>query len=615
MIFVIDILVALLSTMLFPTFISDASVGFSNSVFSIFFFLSVTILLIYLRKKKYGRRMWFFTHIIGFVLSFLTACGYSLDVTGEIWFRKIIVSVLLFAHIYASVLTLIWGFLEENESSLYCPSKKFIKIDYLINWVMNRPVVLGLILLLCWLPAYIADFPGGFRYDATKELNQIVNGFDGDFPLLHSAIITHLLPWTYELFGSYNVGVALYIIIQILFLAFIYVHMLTTFYKQSTNKILLLIVTAYCGLFPVIQILVVQEVRDILFSMLLTYTMFWFYLLEADKNEFFKNKSKSILLGVLLSLTILARNNNTGIFTLILIVLLAVLLWLVNRKTNMKGACLLAVSSIGSYIAFSIMLTISCQPIAPASTKSALSIMSQPIIRAYIIENDTWTKEEVEELEKYVNLNGIQYCAENADLTKGRLTIDDNFWDFFRFWCIIGQKHMGCYIDAILANTQNMWFPSSIIDGYNQVYKEEGQPYYGYDKCYYAISGNLESPVVHMNLSPKILDYYTQIGLYISFEKIPVISMLFSIGFNFWLMLNCVFYMVYRKMKRLYLPLMIVFGYTMLSACVPLVLVRYFAAIFLAMPMIIIFTIQPTVSNMSWGILNNKMTSLVETYN
>lgn len=597
---VLDVLIAFWSTLVFPTFISDISLSFSNSVFSILFFLALVILFKYTRSKSYSKRMWIFTHVLGFILSLLTASGYSLDAIGEIKFKDIFISIILYTHVYAAVLSAIWGYLQKKESLLYMQPRNIIlcKVSNAVEWFMKRPVFVAIFFLLCWLPAYIADFPGGFRYDASKELYQIAHGYNGNYPLLHSVIVTHLLPWAYKYLGSYNAGIALYTAAQMLLLSAVYTHMVFTFYRQKASKILLFAVVLYCGMFPVIQILVVQEVRDVLFSILLTYTIFLFYLMETDKEYFMKSKIKPAMLGICITLTLLARNNNAGIVAILLLFLVHVLLWLSNRKGSIRGGMImLTVSGVGSYIVISTVLVALCQPVISAAMGNSLSIMSQPVVRAYLMNKDSWTREEVDELGKYIMLNdGIVYWAENADSTKSKLTVDGKFADFFKFWCKIGMKYKGDYIDAILSNTQNMWFPASVIDGYNEV-SEEGQPYYEYDKCYYAISNKLEPPAVHMNLSPKILNYYMQIGLNISFEKVPVISMFFSIGFNFWLVLNCIFYALYRKKVKLYLPMSLLLSYTLLSACVPLVLLRYFAAIFLSMPMIMIFTIQPTVSD------------------
>ena len=162
--------------------------------------------------------------------------------------------------------------------------------------------------------------------------------------------------------------------------------------------------------------------------------------------------------------------------------------------------------------------------------------------------------------------------------------------EFLVFWCKMGLKHSGCYLDAILDNTKQMWFPGCVVDGYN-----ESGIYEGYDKCYYSFNERIAKPGTHMQYFPKVREFYTDIGLYISFEKIPVVSMLFSIGFQFWFLLNSLFYVVYRRCKGLYLPLVLITGYMLISAFVPLVLLRYFAGIFFAFPMILVFTFQPAV--------------------
>lgn len=594
----INVLLAFITTIIFPIFISDDTLVFSNSFLSVIFFAGLIILFRYVRNKNYNKRMWIYTHLLGLFFSLMTACGYSLDVYGEVKLKHLSISILLYCHVFAALLIAFWGFLETKEKFLCKPTqnKVIINIESIIDWIMGRPLLLAAMLILCWFPAYIADFPGGFRYDATGELAQATNGYNGNYPMLHSAIITHLLPWTYKYLGSYNVGIALYVFIQMILMAAVYTHILHTFYKQKISSLLLLVITGYCGLFPVIQILVVQEVRDVLFSIMLTYTVFLFYLFETEKERFLNSKVKPILLGVSFALTLLARNNNTGTVMLLLVAIVSILLWVTNYKRNIKGASILAGTAVLSYVALNVLLTVLCQPMTPSSASGSLSIMSQPLVRAWLYEPNSWTKEETDQLQEYMSLDGISYCPENADLTKSRLTVDGKFGDFFLYWCKIGLKHPGCYIDAILANTQNMWFPDTVVDGYKQVFTEPGQPYYEFEKNYYGIYNKLEAPGVHADLWPEVLNFYTKIGLNISFEKVPIISMIFSIGFNFWILLNCAFYALYRKSIKLYLPLAIILGYTIMSAFVPLVLLRYFAALFFLMPMIIAFTVQPSIA-------------------
>lgn len=588
---------AFVCTLAFPIYISDTTINFSNSIFSILMCFSIYAILKTSSSFKKDRRLLLYSHILGFLFSFMLAAGRSLDTYNTIYFRKLFICIILYTHVIATCISLFWNFLINWERILQNGSMKKARkasLDKIITYLVLRPYLIMFLLLVCWLPCFIADFPGGFRYDATRELNQLINGYNGNFPILHSAIITWLLPFLYNLTGSYNTGVAIYVSLQMCLIAGIYSHIIYIFGKKGVNKILLFCIFVYCGLFPVIQILVVQEVRDILFGALLMYMIFLFYYMSSDRRSFFQTPIYPCLTSIVFVLTLLARSNGIGILILLIVLGVNIVILAFNAKEHLKGAVLFSVTGVGACIVMGIWLTNLCQPMTPANSNESLSIMSQSISRAYIYENEKWSEEEVKELKKYMDLDGLKYYDENADPTKQRLHYQDDFWGFFKFWCRIGRKHLGCYIDSFLANSQNMWYPDSVIDGYKQIYTEEGQPYYNFDKCYYYITPSLESPVEHMNLWPTVLKYYTQIGLYISFEKIPVVSMLFSIGFQFWIILNCLFYILYRRIKKLILPVLILVSYMLISSFVPLVLLRYFVAAFFSVPMIIVFTFQPS---------------------
>ncbi len=50
--------------------------------------------------------------------------------------------------------------------------------------------------------------------------------------------------------------------------------------------------------------------------------------------------------------------------------------------------------------------------------------------------------------------------AQNADPAKGNLQLYyRNIRQFIPFWFKIGLRHPACYLDGMLANTMEMWFP------------------------------------------------------------------------------------------------------------------------------------------------------------
>ena len=234
-----------------------------------------------------------------------------------------------------------------------------------------------------------------------------------------------------------------------------------------------------------------------------------------------------------------------------------------------------------------------CQPYRPAPFSGSLSILTQPIARAYFYENESWTQAQKDRFGEYFAVESMEYVPENADGTKGNCYVDENtFGPFLRFWLSMGLRYPDCYLDGILANTMQMWFPGSPVDGY-----VESGDWPAYEKSYYFFLSAIEEPGVHRNLLPVVQRFYEALGSRISYEKIPVFSMLFSIGAHFWLLLNCVFYAVYRHSRHLYLPLGLLLTYMLISAMVPLVCLRYFAALFFAFPMVLVFTLQPTIKN------------------
>ncbi|MDE6946653.1 MAG: hypothetical protein K2P14_05685 [Anaeroplasmataceae bacterium] len=466
-----------------------------------------------------------------------------------------------------------------------------MKIYQICDTIMEHPVIISVFLLFCWAPCYISVFPGNFIYDATSEFNQIENGFSGNFPMLHSILITQILSFAYQLTGSYNIGIAVYTILQMLILSFMFSHIIYKFSQHHVNKIVLSILVLYYAMFPVIHILVTSTVRDVLFSGLLTYTAFLFWLMISEKEVFMHSISRPVFLAIILTLTLLARNNNAGIIMIIILFLLSIFVWIWAGQGKRKGAVIFTIVTVSSYLMLSCVLVTLCQPFRPANISSSLSILTQPIVRAYLSDENNFTQEEEKEFRKFFK-GDLVYLPKDGDATKFQLVeMDGNnkFFDFFKLWVKIGIKNRAAYMDAILANTEQMWFPNSVINGY----KQASTPYDSYDKCYFALWGEIEAPGSQSHFLPNISEFYKKIGLMISFEKIPVISMLFSIGFQFWLLLNCCFYSVYRKCSTQWVSLAIILGYSLISACVPLILLRYFAGLFFAFPLILVFTLQP----------------------
>ena len=590
-----SIVSALLCTIFFPVFIHDDSIVFSNSVFSVMFAAALFLMFKHCSQKNFSRRIKVYSSVTGFIFSVMTSFGYCFETSYSINFYdiKMYISILLYTYVFASLIRLLWTCFEQNEHYLTIQKYSGItaKIDTVLNWIMTHRLVMVIIILICWAPCFISTYPGNFRYDAASEFKQSIKGYRGDFPLLHSFIIVRLLTTVNNITGSYNAGIALYAIIQLVLLSCLFSHIIYTFCKQNTNRFLLLAMLIYYAAFPAIHLLVTCLVRDIMFSGLLIFSAFLLYQLALDRDSFMSKASNPFLLAIVLVLTLLSRNNNTGPIMPAALVAVSFAIAYMCRKKGFKGPVIFAATALSGYFILTALLTAACQPLAPPKKGSTLSLFSQSLVRAYYADSENWSEKDKEIFASYFPEGTPQYVPENADPTKLMLEIEEGQTkDFLRFWAEKGKTYPTVYINAVLANTRHMWFPASVIDGYNETGK---LTFIDYDKCYLTFYKEIEWPGELAGYLPGVYDFYKNIGLFISFEKVPVISMLFSIGLHVWLLINCCFYAAYRKSRHLLLPLTVFAAYTLISAFVPLVILRYFTALFFAFPMVIAWSVQP----------------------
>ena len=590
----VDIILALVGAVLFPQMLCDDGILFSNGVFSVLLFCGLTALFRASHWEKFSVRRLIFSHLAGFLFSVMTAFGFTLQNLGTVEYgsTKLWIAIAVYAHVYAQLLSFIWVRLEKLEPRLSAaPKNGFFRA---MDWVLGRPYIELPFILLLWLPCWLATWPGNFIYDATKEFSQLEKGWMGDFPMLHSAIVVKLLQWSFESTGGYNTGIAVFTGTQMLLLAAMFTHMICRFRSLGGNRWVTLAMLLYCAAFPAVHVLVTAMLRDILFAGLLTYSVFLLWLMCRDVKGFLGSWWKPVGPAVVVVLTIFARNNNTGGLLPWVLAAVALVLFLVGGKRGWKGALVFGVTALGAYIAVGNVLSDICTPITEPTPNASKTIYTQSLIRAYTIEGENWTAGEKLEIIKFFNTKGLSYTPENGDGTKGRLNISTPEQEaaFMAFWEEMGKRYPAHYADAILLNTRAAWFPGTVMDGYQ---KRNVGMYQDFDKCWFFYGPVIEEPGVLESKWPELHDWYMNLSMNISYEKIPVVSLLFSPAFHFWLVLACLFWAFYRKARQQYLPLTVLIAYTVISMCVPLMLLRYFAALILAFPLVVAFTMQPHV--------------------
>jgi hypothetical protein len=348
----------------------------------------------------------------------------------------------------------------------------------------------------------------------------------------------------------------------------------------------------YCALFPGVHILVSSTVRDVLFAGLLTYSVFLLWLMCRDVKGFFGSWWKPIGPAVAVVLTIFARNNNTGGILPWLLAAIAAVLFLVGGKRGWKGALSFCVTALCAFLVLTATLNGLCPDAKAPSRNASKALMTQSLARAYTLEGENWEPGDKIKMIGFFNLDKMKYVPESGDSTKGRLKLpsQEREREFTAFWLEMGKKYPAIYADAILLHTRAAWFPGAVMDGYQE---SKTASYPNYEKCWFFIGEDIEEPGISDSKWPQLRTFYQNIGLRISYEKLPVVSLLFSTAFHFWLVLVCLFGAVVAKARQLYLPLLVLVAYTIISMAVPIMLLRYFAALLLAFPIVLVLLLQP----------------------
>lgn len=127
---------------------------------------------------------------------------------------------------------------------------------------------LTILLVVLWIPAFLAFYPGTFGADAPVQL-AMFNGnltMTNHHPLLHTLVMGLLVRFG-SLFGSPNFGLALYVFLcQILFCAYAIARSLVYLYKKGMNTWYLYAAAVLLAISPFNQALVCYTTKDIPFA-------------------------------------------------------------------------------------------------------------------------------------------------------------------------------------------------------------------------------------------------------------------------------------------------------------------------------------------------------------
>jgi hypothetical protein len=489
--------------------------------------------------------------IFSIILSIVLVLGSSIDRTTTLsavfgsW-NGFIVSLFEtggFVHLFYVILVPVLRFLTDfhlsdtqttGETTERRPPVLLSRLGILFSDKKRSIFVVWAVLFICWLPAWLAYYPGIFSYDAPWQFLEIVGEvpYHNFHPLLHTLFmeVCFRVGWV---FGGNAAGLIIYSLVQMFLMSFILSYALWRLAVMRLHIVLRLVILVFFVFNPVVAVFSFVLAKDSLaggFFVLVTVSLAE---MIQDKDAFFKTPKRPILLAVFSLLLCLLRNN-----VMIALILFLILLLIVPAYKGYRRGLL---PVFGSVILATILITgplFTAFHINGTSKAEALSVPLQQVALATVnhgIEFSDAQREAIDEV--FLPNMATDFNLRIADPVKSKLIVsefDKDTGKYVGLWFQLLKKYPTDYINAALNLNLAYWYPDTKQpDAYSNR---------DYIETYIYENHGIER---HSKI-PWLLNLYESLVNKVEQQKIPVVGFLFNIGAPIWFVF---FWMIMCRLK------------------------------------------------------------------
>lgn len=483
------------------------------SILSVFFAVSTVI-----GKSYYELGNWnyIFHGRIQFVLALLVATGYY--------------------FLYKQCILLIHKLIEKNQDILRCETKGKVEAFLFEKYPF---ACAALFFTVCFLPYYIAFFPGTIHADATTQLYE----YFGMLELSghHPVFITKLMGICVEigkiLFNSDNIGVSLYITVQIVFQILIFSYTVWLLCRMQVPLLFRWAALILYGILPLFPMNAITLVKDTAYyEAVLLFVASLIHLCWKEEKKPWWN---SCLL--LLSAVGICVSRKEGKY--LAVAVLVLILCIYRKKWKI---CLI---SICACMAASFMIEGVYMPangVEKGNVAEMLSIPLQQTARYFKEYGMELSSDEKQQLQQFFTLDletiADYYDAELSDPVKNNTCLsgeDGSLTAYFKVWFDGLKKHPDTYVQAYLNQTYGYFYP-------DRGCRDHGSFYF---RMLGRQQWNTPFMSIHFGIQDSnlrsVMEAYT--GL---LERLPVIKLSYSPGAYVYGLLGCAVYLLRKKKKK-----------------------------------------------------------------
>lgn len=519
------------------------------------------------------------SYVIGLFFSGFTVIGMPLSINGTLgqlsWQMVLdgLFLIALYTVIYGAGMFLIYQgaetIINRNPSS---------KAESLFSKITGNGFFVFAFLIVCWLPVWLAFYPGAFAFDANTQFYQYMDWvLDTQHPLLHTLLLGACMMYGIDrnIDGYATEGLAIYSVVQIVLLAAMLAYACHWLRRRSAPLWSRVCVTLLFALFPFYSIWSFSATKDVLFSGLVLLVVLQLIDIWHDGFAALRSPLRMIAFVITAVLMMLMRNN--GLYALIVLIPFA-LLW--GKGVRIRLTAILA-ASIALYFAANGALIWATEATSPCKIEF-LSIPLQQIGRTLRDHPDAIELDEDHVLDVLYDQNlGEVYTPMIADPVKWAAhydVVDESIPALLSLWAKMGIQHLDSYLEAFLVQNLPYYLPGA-------------EMLYRFDLRILQID---MYPIEESSYFPEAKALYQEYDNTLTFLGLPFVRLLSDTAFQVWLSIGAFGLAIYRKQKQWMVGMGFLLGIWITCLIGPVAIIRYMLGFFYAMPVIIAAMLAPT---------------------
>ena len=404
-------------------------------------------------------------------------------------------------------------------------------------WEKHIGKISFIIIMICWLPWLIVFYPGSMWFDMCYQIEQYYFGNYHLHPIFVTLCMGACLDIGKYIFGSDNIGVFIYIFLQSVICAFAFSRVINLLKKLKVPQIIWILTVAYYGLSPIVGAYMQIGTKDVLSCGL--FVLFTVQTVTICAKIYGHKQRMSVMevieLLVTSALCSLYRKELIAVCAVVLTVL--IIMCLKERFIRLLAGITSALAGmILIYIAFdAVVVKLFLGSSFNGGSTEALSIPLQQIARVVYYEGDQIEEDEREILNQCFTYGYDGIAGHyNPYLSDGIKYSVGNTEGLGEVWLSLLFKKPLTYVEATWANSFGYYsvippLPSTINGA-----PTNGTPGSRFE-FYINRDPDLDNQMVVVSYLPFFKEWRKRLTAYAyDLRKVPVINLLYSLGFYTW---------------------------------------------------------------------------------